>query len=54
MPYCYVEDMSIVALLLCLSVRGSLSSPGASFLLKQSSVHWAFFAWDDYVATYGF
>lgn len=42
MPYYYVEDMSIVALLLCLSVSGSLSSPGALFLLKQNSVLWAF------------
>lgn len=44
MPYCYVEDMSIVALL-CVSVRAwALSSPDALFSLKQYSVLWAFWS----------
>ena len=47
MPYCYVEDMSIVALVcVCVSEcerkNESLSSPGALFSLKQYSVLWAF------------
>ena len=51
MPYCYVEDMSIVALVcvcVCVCVsecerkNESLSSPGALFSLKQYSVLWAF------------
>lgn len=40
MPYCYVEDMSIVASLcvcVCVCVRAS-SSPGALFSLKQYGV----------------
>lgn len=55
MPYCYVEDMSIVALLLYVCVSESavgasflsssaLSSPGALFSLKQYSVLWAFWS----------
>lgn len=51
MPYCYVEDMSIVALS-CVCVCGcvyvcvgeSLSSPGALFSLKQNSALWAFWS----------
>lgn len=41
MPYCYVEEMSIVAML-----RGSvkaLISRDALFRLKQCGVFWAFF-----------
>lgn len=52
MPYCYVEDMSIVAMLR-VSVRAP-SSRDALFRLKQCSVFWAFFLERGHVAIFCF
>lgn len=50
MPYCYVEDMSIVAMLR-VSVKAP-SSRDALFRLKQCGVFWAFFLERGHVATF--